>query len=325
MDRHGFAFVRLAGLATLALVLGGCTMVRPLLLPVAGADGDPGDGGAWDDLDVYLVDPAGDDPAVRLTDTPMLMETDPDLNRDRDEVVYVERPVTRGAALTQSGAGLASRLVVVDTGGSGRRVLYEAAGLCLAPVWSHDGKRVAFSELNDEGRMQLKLINADGSGLLTLGYGSSPSWRKDDEAVFYSSQDSLDAPHGELRMRELGNGVIHDMGLTGIGYTNLRAGVSFAYYSPAYSQRNEAVWLLDGEAKIFRLTDPGPAEHDRFPVFFDSNGELCFTRFDDTAGTHRLMQVHRKTNDRVARPIAQPTRHSFTRGSGLWIAQHYPR
>ncbi|XAM00466.1 hypothetical protein OT109_03560 [Phycisphaeraceae bacterium D3-23] len=324
MDRHGLAFVRAAGWVVLALVLGGCSVVRPLWLPVAGTAGDPGDGGAWDDTDIYLVDPTGSAAAVRLTDTPNLMETDPDLNRDRDEVVYVARGVSGGGVLLDGAANRTSRLIVADTEGADRRVLYEAAGLCLAPVWSHDGKRIAFSELDSEGRLQLKLINADGSGLVTLGYGSSPSWRKDDEALFYSSQDSVDAPHGELRMRELQNGVIHDMGLTGIGYTNLRAGVSFAYHSPAYTQRNEAIWLLDGEAKIFRLTDPGENEHDRFPVFFDSDGELCFTRFDASTGTHRLMQVHRNTNDRVALPIAQPARHCFTRG-GLWIAQHYPR
>ncbi|MEM9414444.1 MAG: hypothetical protein AAGA29_03060 [Planctomycetota bacterium] len=348
MDRHRFAFVRMAGLLALAAVLGGCTMVRPLLLPVAGSDGDPGNGGAWDDLDIYLVDPSGDAQAVRLTDTPDLMETDPDLNRDRDEVVYVERGVIDGGyvpwltadedarvrptdGLPDSGSAwtpvsmvLESRLVVTDTVGLARRVVLEADGLLLTPVWSHDGKRIAFAELDGEGRVLVKLINADGSGLVTLGYGSSPSWRKDDGAIFYSSQDSLDAPHGELRMRELQNGVIHDMGLTGIDYTNLRAGVSFAYYSPAYSQRNEAVWLLDGTSKIFRLTDPGADEHDRFPVFFGSDGELCFTRFDASTGTHRLMSIHRNTDDRVAQPIAQPARHCFTRG-GLWIAKHYPR
>ncbi len=325
------------GLVLALLAVAGCKAVRPLTLPVVGSMGDPGNGQLWDDLDIYLIDPAGGS-AVRVTNTPDLMETDPDLNRDRDRLVYVEREANRGVSLwdarndglPDSGSawtppGLApSRLIVSATDGSGRRVLYRSENMCFTPIWSHDGKRIAFTEMNNEGRFEVRMINADGSGMQTLGYGSGPSWRKDDRAVFYSSLDRPDANEGTLQLRELGSGVIHSVGLPGTGHTNLRAGVSIAYTSTPYSRRNETVWLMDANGGQFRLTDPGEAEHDIQPVFFGSEGDLVFTRFDEEEGTYRLMTIHRRTEDRVASAVEQPTAVCFTRG-GLWVAKHYPR
>ena len=324
MDRQRFAIVRAAGLLALALLLGGCGLGGPLLLPVVGSAGEVN--GQWDDLDVYLVDPTGKAPAVRLTDTPELMETDPDLNRARSRVVYVAREVMNDgmSLLNRKAPPTPSRLVVCNTDGTERQVIYESETMCFTPIWSHDGKRIAFVEAENGWKLQLKLINADGSGLETLGYGSSPSWRRDGLALLYSSQDSIGDTRGALQLRELETGVIHDLGLSGTGYTNLRGGVSIAYAAPGYAQRNETIWLLDANGLKHRLTAPGENEHDRFPVFFDSAGDLIFTRYNDDIGLYELMRIHRNTDDRVAEPIAQPTTQCFTRG-GLWIAQRYPR
>lgn len=312
------------GLSLLPLASVGCRAVRPMVLPTVGSQGEVN--GQWDDLDIYLVDPTGNAPAVRVTDTPDLMETDPDLNRDRDRLVYVVRGVMNGGLPVLNATGLAtpSRLVVCSPDGTGGRAIHESRSLCLAPVWSHDGKRIAFVEMDDEGRFEVKLINADGSGLQTLGYGSGPSWRKDDLAVFYNSMDRPDAGEGNLMLRELRNGVIHELGLPGTGHTNLRAGVSIAYTSTPYSRRNETVWLMDANGGQFRLTDPGEHEHDIQPVFFGIEGDLVFTRYNDEQGGYQLMGIHRRTEDRVATPIDQPTPVCFTRG-GLWVARHYPR
>jgi Tol biopolymer transport system component len=313
------------GLVVALLAGAGCKAVRPLTLPVVGSMGDPGNGQLWDDLDIYLIDPAGGS-AVRVTNTPDLMETDPDLNRDRDRLVYVRRAANPGAysVFESPTSPTPSHVVTCGPDGTGERVLHESPSLCLTPVWSHDGKRIAFTEMNNEGRFEVRLINADGSGLQTLGYGSSPSWRKDDRAVFYSSLDRPDATEGTLQLRELGSGVIHSVGLPGTGHTNLRAGVSIAYTSTPYSRRNESVWLMDANGGQFRLTDPGESEHDLQPVFFGSEGDLVFTRFDDAQDTYRLMTIHRRTEDRVATLIDQPAPVCFTRG-GLWVARHYPR
>jgi len=333
-----------AALLGLAGGLAGCKIARPVVLPVVGSMGDPGNGGAWDDLDIYLVDPTGAAPAVRVTDTPDLMETDPDLNRDRDRLVYVERGVTDGKpvldeeyreaaradGLPDGGSAWVpvqyyrSRLIVSQSDGADRNQIYQSNSQCFTPVWSHDGKRIAFAELNSEGRLEVKLINADGSGLRTIGYGSSPSWRKDDGALFYASIDRPDATEGNLLLRELSTGVFHELGLPGTGHTNLRNGVSVAYSSTPYSRRNETIWLMNANGGQCRLTEPGEHEHDLQPVFFDSEGELAFTRYNDETNSYQLMLIHRNTADKVATPIDQPAPFCMTRG-GLWIATHYPR
>ena len=304
--------------------LAGCKIARPMVLPVVGSMGEVD--GQWDDLDIYLIDPDGGGEAVRVTDTPELMETDPDLNRDRTELVYVVREVTPDGlpVLGRKAAPMPSEIVVSQTDGFGHRVIHQSDSMCFTPVWSHDGKRIAFTEMDDEWRLEVKIINADGSGLQTLGYGSGPSWRKDDGALFYSSIDRYSATEGNLQLRELGNGVIHELGLPGTGHTNLRSGVSVAYSSTPYSRRNETIWLLSANGGQFRLTDPAAHEHDLQPVFFDMEGELVFTRHNDEHGTYQLMIIHRATEDRVAAPIAQPTPFCITRG-GLWVAKYYPR
>lgn len=324
-------------LCLFALVVGtGCRATRPMLLPIVGSAGEVA--GQWDDLDIYLIDPIGGGDTVRLTDTPDLMETDPDINRDRTWVVYVQRSVTDGRHVLdypddaivdphpvgESSFPFPSKLIVSNTSGSEQRVLYSSDRLIFTPVWSHDGKRVAFTEVDGEGRLEVKLINADGSGLETLGYGSSPSWRIDDEAIFYSTLDRPDAEKGDLQLRELRTGLIHDLGLAGTGHTNLRAGVSVAFVPPAYSRRNETIWLFDANGHRRRLTDPNEHQHDLQPVFFGSEGNLVFTRYNSDNGMHQLMHVHRNTQDRVAEPVAQPATHCFTRG-GLWVARYYPR
>ena len=314
------------GLFVAALVLGaGCQSARPLVLPVSGSEGAAGER-LWDDLDLYLIDPAGRRPAVRVTHTPELMETDPDLNPGRDRLVYVVREARRDGRplLEGEGVGTGAELYVTGLDGQEHRVLYRSDSMCFTPVWSHDGKRIAFAELNSEGRLEVKIIDADGSGLRTLGYGCSPSWRKDDGAIFYASRDRVQAHEGTLQVRVLSTGVTHDIGLPGTGHASLRSGVSVAYSSTPYSRRNESVWLLDANGGRRRLTDPGRTEHDLEPVFFGGGGDVVFTRYDEASGVYRLMTVHRNTQDRAATPAGQPTLHCFTRG-GLWVAQRYPR
>ena len=312
----------------------GCSLGRPVVLPVVGSDGLVD--GVWDDLDVYLIDPATGQ-TRRLTDTPGLMETDPAVNMDRSHVVYVARAVTDGQpvfraqseGLPDSGSAWAgpdnipSALTVVDVEGLARRVVYRGVGLILSPTWSNKGDRIAFTELVD-GRMRLRVIGADGRGMKNLGYGCYPSWREDDQAVFYSSMDRPDAREGILHMHRLEEGTFDPLGLRGTGFVNQPGLTSIAYASTAYSRRNEAIWLLTATNKNPRLTAPTQTDHDIDPVYVGKQGMVVFTRIDDADGSVRLMSVQRYTQDRVATPMGQPAAVCYTRG-GLWVGRNYPR
>ena len=63
----------------------------------------------------------------------------------------------------------------------------------IQPVFSPDGKRIAFTS-NTDGNMEIYLMNADGSGLIRVtrdrGDDSSPSWSPDGKTIIFSSNRS---------------------------------------------------------------------------------------------------------------------------------------
>ena len=64
-----------------------------------------------------------------------------------------------------------------------------------SPAWSPDGKRIAFGGFDAEGRMNIEVINADGSGRRTLarldGYSSSPAWSPDGSRIVFRNNSEL--------------------------------------------------------------------------------------------------------------------------------------
>lgn len=346
LSGHGTiaALLRNAGaLVWLAVIVlfAGCSSRGVSLLPVVASDGLQGE--TWDDLDLYLIDPRTGE-STRLTDTPEVMETDPHLNKRGTRIVYVARGVTDGEpVLNVSGIidpneglpdsssrwrpqrNVPSRLVVTTPDGLQHETIFNSERLIFSPTWSIAGDRIAFTELID-GRLHMRVINADGTGLQDLGFGSFPSWRKDDAGLFYSDMDDPEATSGVLHYRVLSTGVIEPLGLHGTGFFNFQAGLMVAYQSAAYSRRNETIWALTSTNRQLRLTDPASHEHDLDPVFFGKSGMLVFSRRTDTEhglGV-RLMSIHHQTEDRVATPIDSPGVVTYTRG-GLDVARHYPR
>jgi len=337
MNTQGWRWMTRLMLLGLLVTLGGCSSRGTSLLPVVSSMGLQGD--TWDDLDLYLINPNTGE-SQRLTDTPNVMETDPHLNKRGRRIVYVARAVTDGQPVIEyKRDGIPdssnnwtllghypSSLRVIEPSGTNPQVIYQGDGLIFSPTWSVKGDRIAFTEVV-EGRMHVRVINADGTGLQDLGFGSSPSWRKDDAGLFYSDMDGLDETSGTLCYRVLDTGIIEELGIRGMGYTNFQSGLLIGYYSAAYSRRNEAVWVLTATNRQLRLTDPTATEHDLDPVFWGTSGMLVFSRRTDQDGEGlgvQLMMISRDTDDRIATPIDSPGVVTYTRG-GWDVAQHYPR
>jgi len=68
------------------------------------------------------------------------------------------------------------------------------AGLySYSPAWSPDGSRIVFASADEiEGPYHLMIMNADGSGLRTLGglSGGAPAWSPDGRRIAYSGTDA---------------------------------------------------------------------------------------------------------------------------------------
>lgn len=60
------------------------------------------------------------------------------------------------------------------------------------PVWSWDGKRIAFDAERPDGKTTVRVINADGSGERDLGFEGDPSaWSRDDKRLAFVGEKGI--------------------------------------------------------------------------------------------------------------------------------------
>ncbi len=82
------------------------------------------------------------------------------------------------------------QIFVVGADGTGRRRLTDAPGSSTTPVWSHDGRTIAFVRRSGEGS-QVYVMNADGGSprALTAGPGrvAGPAWSPDGRQIAFTA------------------------------------------------------------------------------------------------------------------------------------------
>jgi Tol biopolymer transport system component len=84
-------------------------------------------------------------------------------------------------------------IFVMKTDGSEERKVVSVDGVeHHTPRWSHDGRRLVFETLDDDGIEKSFVVNLDGTELRELGEMSAPDWSPDDkQVVFYYSGDHM--------------------------------------------------------------------------------------------------------------------------------------
>jgi Tol biopolymer transport system component len=139
--------------------------------------------------DVYVMDVDGSAPrwlarGVRKTRDPGLRPS-PAWSPDGRRIAFVSDRAGRFAAdvrSTKDGA----EIYVMDADGSGQRRLTNNRGFDGTPVWSPDGRKIAFQRTH-ERRHSIYVMNADGSGEQLLARGHAPAWSPDGRRIAFRS------------------------------------------------------------------------------------------------------------------------------------------
>ncbi len=151
--------------------------------------------------------------------------------------------------------GERSGIFVVNADGTNERILSNDNG--TAPNWSPDGKRIAYHRYLDLGMSEIVVMNADGSGILSMADdGEFPVWSPDGKQIIFSEINA----NGIYVLSADGTNLIHLVGEQGYSYQNFvwsPDATRIAYTRYKYPDTNEIYVInTDGTNKVL-LTNTG--------------------------------------------------------------------
>jgi Tol biopolymer transport system component len=214
---------------------------------------------------------------------------------DWRKVAFVQE---RGVYRTYPVHGRYSDIYVVNADGSGRRRLTQSPQNDGDPVWSPDGRRLAFVRIRG-GRADIYVVSADGSGLRRLahaiaftpmggapssGFGANPAWSPDGRKIaFMSNRDGTDdlfvVSADGSGLRNLTRSQGHDRARIWKGREHKRI---------SWFSTDGPMWSPDGQKIVFRSERDRPSELERAACRPRCEREEIYVIDADGSGLRRL-------------------------------------
>jgi hypothetical protein len=150
--------------------------------------------------------------------------------------------------------------------GADIQLLANERDYALAPSWSPDGSKIAYSFNVDEEPSYIATRNADGSGAASLGYGIQPAWSPDGTKIVFAS-----------------NGTLWTMNADGSG-RSLIPNTQSPSYQPSWSpdgskiafERLGQISTINPDGTGTMALTNGPSDHS--PNWSPDGSKLVFTR-----------------------------------------------
>ena len=174
---------------------------------VSDRDGFKNDDGVIAD-EIYVMDADGNNPQNLTND--LNDDRNPSWSPDGKRIAFV----SQREGHFKGAAGITDEIYVMDADGGNQRRLTENRQNDWDPVWSPDGKRIAFASdrKGDLVNFEIYVMDADGGNQRRLTenrvYDWSPSWSRDGERIAFMSKRD-------------GNSEIYVMGANGGNQQNL--------------------------------------------------------------------------------------------------------
>jgi TolB protein len=166
------------------------------------------------------------------------------------------------------------------------------------PVWSPDGRTIAFVGMGDDGNVDVYVVGADGLGQQRLthhpGVDANPAWSSDGRKIAFTR-----------RAREWGAGKTHIYVMNADGSRQRRLTEGYVHFSVA--------WSPDGQKMLFERPNP---RHPWGPVPGDFAEDLHSINADGS-GQRRLTSNPARDKDPVWSPDGRQI--AFPREHDLWL------
>lgn len=157
------------------------------------------------------------------------------------------------------------------------------------PVWSPDGMKIAFLELNSEGNTNLYLVDfisgeVNQPSSQTIDPSGNFCWGADQENLFWGASQP-DSSEMDIYQLEVATGKIVDLTLQSKVWdafpscSPVSDQIAFVYDRSGTGKELDNIWVMDSQGENLKQLTNAPTWENSYPAWSPDGSEIAFIRF----------------------------------------------